>query len=211
MTSQLAVISARGRRLHKLLSEAGEVTTSTQAGKIMEEAAEVAQADLAGDTADIIHELADVIIAASQCALAASPDGLDLLWDELADTLAADCRRSWRDYGGVIRHSTPWSAAEIESAAETASTSIRQDPGRPGTARVVVVAAIPGSLAPKLAGMRPDVMHDFAKDLLGHSRLAPPAGRHLDVADTTVTDGVLTIRGSLTSTEGADRPEETSW
>ena len=211
MTSQLAVISARARRLHTLLSEAGEVTASTQAGKIMEEAAEVAQADLAGDTAAIIHELADVIIAASQCALAVSPDGLDLLWDELADTLDADCHRSWRDYGGVIRHSAPWTAAEIESAAETAGTSIRPEPDRPGTARVVIVAAIPGSLAPKLAGMDGTVMSDFAQDLLDHTRLAPPAGRCLTIKDATIEDGVLTVRGSLTTCDAADRPQETSW
>lgn len=211
MTSQLAVISARARRLHRLLSQAGEVTTSTQAGKIMEEAAEVAQADLTGDAADIIHELADVIIAASQCAIAASPDGLDLLWDELADTLDADCHRNWRDYGGVIRHSAPWTAAEIESAAETAGTSIRPDPDRPGTASVVVVVAIPSGLAPKLHGMDGTVMHDFAKALLDHSRLAPPADKHLAVTDVTVADGILTVYGSLTSTEGAARPEEASW
>lgn len=211
MTSQLAVISARARRLHKLLSETGEVTTSSQTGKIMEEASEVAQADLAGDTADIIHELADVIIAASQCALAASPDGLDLLLDELADTLDADCRRSWHDYGGVIRHSPPWTSAEVESAAKTAATSIRPDPDRPGTARVVIIIAIPGSLAPKLAGMDGTVMAGFAQDLLGHTRLAPPAGRRLTIKDVTVEDGVLTIRGSLTAADGADRPEETSW
>lgn len=211
MTSQLAVISARARRLHKLLSEAGEVTTSSQTGKIMEEAAEVAQADLAGDTAGIIHELADVIIAASQCALAASPDGLDRLWDELADTLDADCHRSWRDYGGVIRHSAPWTAAEIESAAETAGISIRPDPGRPGTARVVIIAALPSRLAPKLCGLDGTVMFDFAKDLLGHSRLAPPAGRRLDVSDVTVEDGVLTIRAILAAADGPSGPEETSW
>lgn len=211
MTSQLTVISARARKLHKLLSRAGEVTTSTQTGKIVEEAAEVAQADLAGDTADIIHELADVIIAASQCALAASPDGLDLLWDELADTLAADCRRSWRDYGGVIRHSAPWTAAELESAAETASTSIRPNTAAPGEAHVVVAAATPSSLVQKVRGMRPDVMHDFAQDLLDHSRLAPPPGRHLAIDDVTVEDGVLTVRGTLTARECADRPEETSW
>ena len=211
MTSQLAIISARARRLYQLLSKAGEVTTSSQASKIMEEAAEVAQCALADDTADTSHELADVIIAASQCALAASPDGLDLLWDELADTLDADCRRNWRDYGGVIRHSAPWTAAEIESAAETAGTSIRPDPDRPGTASVVVVAAIPSSLAQKLHGMDGTVMADFAQDLLDHTRLAPPAGKHLYVADTTVTNGVLTIRGSLTTTDGASSPEETSW
>lgn len=211
MTSQLAVISARARRLHRLLSQAGEVTTSTQAGKIMEEAAEVAQADLAGDTAGIIHELADVIIAASQCALAATPDGLDLLWDELADTLDADCRRSWREYGGVIRHSAPWTDDEIEDAAFTAATTITPDPSRPGTASITVCAIIPSSLPPKLAGMGPDVMHDFAQDLLDHTRLAPPAGRHLAISDVTVEDGVLTIHGTLTSTEGAARPEETSW
>ena len=211
MTSQLAVISARARRLHRILSQAGEVTTSTQAGKIMEEACEVAQADLAGDTADIIHELADVIIAASQCALAATPDGLDLLWDELADTLDADCHRRWRDYGGIIRHSPPWTAAEVESAAETAGTSIRPDPDRPGAASVVIVAAIPGSLAPKLRGMDGTVMADFAQDLLDHNRLASPAGKHLAIEDVTVEDGIITIHGTLTSTESAALPEEVSW
>ena len=199
MTSQLAVISVRARRLHHLLSRAGDVTTSTQAGKIMEEAAEVAQADLAGDTCAIIHELADVIIAASQCALAASPDGLDLLWDELADTLAADCRRDWREYGGVIRHSPPWAEADIEAAAFTATTNISPDPGRPGTARVPIHAIIP------------DIMHDFAQAMIDHTRLVPPAGRHLAIEDVTVEDGILTVHGTLTSTEGADRPEETSW
>lgn len=211
MTSQLAIISVRARKLHQLLSQAGDITTSTQAGKIMEEAGEVAQADLAGDTIGIIHELADVIIAASQCALAASPDGLDLLWDELADTLAADCHRSWREYGGVIRHSPPWTAAEIESAAETAGISISPDPGQDGTAGVVIVTAIPSSLAPKSHGMDGTVVYDFTQDLLGHPRLAPPAGRHLDVTDVTVKDGVLTVHGTLTPTEDAARPEETSW
>lgn len=211
MASQPAAISARTRRLHRLLSQAGEVTTSSQAGKIMEEAAEVAQADLAGDTGSLIHELADVIIAAAQCALAASPDGLDLLWDELADTLAADCRRSWRDYGGVIRHSAPWLGDEIQAAAETALTSLRPDSETPGTAHVTVTATIPGSLPQKLAGMHPGVMHTFAEDLLAHTRLAPPAGRHLTVADTTVSDGIITIRGTLTTSEGADQPGEVSW
>ena len=211
MTSQLAVISARARRLHRLLSETGEVTTSTQAGKIMEEAAEVAQADLAGDTCAIIHELADVIIAASQCALAATPDGLDLLWDELADTLAADCRRSWRDYGGIIRHSAPWTDAEIEDAAFTAVTTIMQDTSRPGAASITIRAIIPSSLPPKLTGMRPDVMHAFARDMVDNTSIAPPPGRHLDISDVTVADGTLTIHGTLTSTEDAARPEETSW
>ena len=211
MTSQLAAISARARRLHHLLSQAGEVTTSTQAGKIMEEAAEVAQAGLTGDTAGLIHELADVIIAASQCALAATPDGLDLLWDELADTLAADCQRSWRDYGGVIRHSPPWTEAEIEAAAEAAATTISPDPGRPGTASVTIHTLIPGSLPQKLAGMRPDAMYDFARNLIDHTRLAPPAGRHLAISDVTVEDGILTVHGTLTSTEGAPLPEEASW
>lgn len=211
MTSQLAVISARARRLGQLLAAAGEVTTSSQAGKIMEEATEVAQADLAGDTEHLIHELADVIIAASQCALAADPDGLDLLWQELADTLDADCRRSWRDYGGVIRHSAPWSDAEIEAAAETALASISPDPDRPDTALVTILAAIPGSLPQKLRGMDPSVMSDFAEDLLDHTRLAPPAGRRVTVADTTVKDGVIIIRGTITATEGAARPGEVSW
>ena len=211
MTSRLAVISARARRLHRLLSQAGDVTTSTQADKIMEEAGEVVQADQIGETLDIIHELADVIIAASQCALAATPDGLDLLWDELADTLLADCRRNWRSYGGVIRHSAPWFANEIESAAETADISIRPDPDRPGTDGVVIVAAIPGGLAPRLHGMDGSVMADFARDLLDHTRLAPPAGRNLDVTDVTVEDGVLTAHGTLTACGGADKPEETSW
>ena len=211
MTSQLAVISARTRRLHRLLTEAGDVTTSTQAGKIMEEATEVAQADLAGDTAGVIHELADVIIAASQCALAAGPDGLDLLWDELADTLDADCRRSWREYGGVIRHSTPWTAAEVEDAAFTAVTSLASDHDRPSTARVTVRAIIPGSLPPKLAGMDGTVMHDFAQEMLGHTSLAAPAGRHLAIEDVTVEDGILTVHGTLTPTDGAARPEEVSW
>lgn len=211
MASQLAVISARARRLHKLLAQADDITTSTQVGKLMEEAAEVAQADLAADTDGLIHELADVIIVAAQCALAADTDGLDLLWDELADTLAADCRRTWRSYGGVIRHSAPWTGAELEEAASAASTTIEPDPARPGTARVTIHAIIPGSLPPKLAGMRPDVMHDFAADLLAHTRLAPPVGRHLAISDVTVEDGVLTVHGTLTSTEGAPRPEETSW
>lgn len=211
MTSQLAVISARAHRLHRLLSQAGEATASSQAGKIMKEAAEVAQADLAGDTADLIHELADVIIAASQCALAVTPDGLDLLWDELADTLAADCRRSWRDYGGVIRHSAPWSDDEIEAAAETAITSLSPDPDTPGVADATVCAAIPGSLPGKLRGMDPSVMRTFAEGLLAHSRFAPPAGRHATIADVTVEDGTITIRGTLTACEGADQPGEVSW
>lgn len=211
MTIQLAIISARARRLYQLLSEAGEVTTSSQTGKIMEETSEVAQCDLAGDTAGIIHELADVIIAASQCALAATPDGLDLLWDELADTLDADCHRNWRAYGGVIRHSPPWTSAEIESAAETAGVSIRPDPSQPGTACVVIVATLPCSLAPRLHGMGLDAVHNFAQDLLDHASLAPTAGKHLAVSGVTVDDGILTVHGTLTSTEGAPRPEETSW
>ncbi len=211
MASQLAVISARARRLHRLLSQAGDISTSSQAGKIMEEAGEVAQADLAGDTDSLIHELADVIIAASQCALAATPDGLDILWDEIADTLAADCLRSWRSYGGVIRHSAPWSDDEIQTAAETALTSISPDPDTPGTAHVTIAASIPGSLPAKLRGMHPGVMAVFAEDLLAHSRLAPPAGRHVTIADTTVEDGIITIRGTLTASEGADSPGEVSW
>lgn len=211
MASQLAVISARTRRLHQALNQAGEVTTSTQAGKIMEEAAEVAQADLAGDTAATIHELADVIIAASQCALAACPDGLDLLWDEIADTLYADCRRSWRDYGGVIRHSAPWGDDEIQAAAETALTSLSPDPDRPGTARATITAALPDSLPQKLRGMDPGVMHDFAADLLAHSRLAPPEGRHASIVEVTVADGTITVRATITAADGAARPGEVSW
>ena len=211
MTSQLAVISARTRKLHKLLSETAPVTVSSQANKIMEEATEVAQCALAGDTADTIHELADVIIVATQCALAATPDGLDLLWDALADTLAADCRRDWHDYGGVIRHSAPWTSAEIMETAEAAAVTISPDPNRPGTAHVTVRAPIPSGLPPRLRGMRPDVMSDFAADLLGHTRLAPPPGRQLAITDTTVGDGTLAIRGILTACEAAARPEETSW
>lgn len=211
MASQLAVVSARARRLHRILSRAADLTPAGQTVKILEEAGEAAQAADAHDFGELMHELADVIVAATQAALSVDPDGLDLLWDELADTLDEDCRRDWHSYGGVIRHSAPWTRAEVEETAEAATVTISPDPGRTGTAHVTVRAPIPAGLPPRLRGMRPDVMSDFAADLLSHTRLAPPPGRRLTIADTTVGDGTLTVCGTLTACEGAARAKEASW
>lgn len=136
MPSQLAVISARARRLHRILSRTAGLTPAVEAAKVCEEAAEAAAAAAAGDSGGLMHELADVIVAATQTALTADPDGLDVLWQELADTLAADLARDWHvTASGVIRHRPrTWAQADLDAIAEQAVTELRT--ARPGSGRV---------------------------------------------------------------------------
>lgn len=201
MASQLAVISARARRLHRILSQAGRLTPASQAVKILEEAGEAAQAADAHDFGQFVHELADVIIACSQAALAADPDGLDILWQELADTLEADLARDWRaTASGVIRHRPrTWSQADLDAIAAQSVTELRP-PSRLGaptmaaTVRARTTARVRKVVRAAQAG---GDLRLLASDLLARTRLAPRDGDTCTVDDASWDGHTLTVVATI--------------
>lgn len=201
MASQLAVISARARRLHRILSQAGRLTLTSQAVKIMKEAGEAAQAADARDFDQFIHELADIIVACSQAALSADSDGLDILWQELADTLEADLARDWRaTASGVIRHRPrTWSQADLDAIAAQSVTELRAD--RPGagsitaTVRARTTARVRKAVRASQAG---GDLRLLASDLLARTRLAPCDGDTCTVDDAAWDGHTLTVTATIT-------------
>lgn len=195
MASQLAVISARARRLHRILSQAGRLTPASQGVKILEEAAD------AHDSAQFVHELADVIIACTQAALAADPDGLDILWQELADTLEADLARDWRaTASGVIRHRPrTWSQAGLDAIAAQSVTELRTcRPGAPtmtATVRARTTAKVRKAVRAAQAG---GDLRLLASDLLARTRLAPHDGCTCTVDDARWDGRTLTVTATIT-------------
>lgn len=201
MASQLAVISARARRLHRILSQAGRLTPASQAAKILEEAGEAAQAADRRDFAQFVHELADIIVACCQAALSADPDGLDILWQELAETLEADLARDWRaTASGVIRHRPrTWSQADLDAIAAQSVTELRS-PGRLGaptmavTVRARTTARVRKAVRAASAG---GDLRLLASDLLARTRLAP-YGEDMCTVDDASWDGhTLTVVATL--------------
>lgn len=201
MASQLAVISARARRLHRTLAQAGRLTPASQAVKILEEAAEAAQAADARDFAQFMHELADVIVACSQAAMSADPDGLDILWQELADTLEADLARDWRaTASGVIRHRPrTWSQADLDAIAAQSVIELRTDrPGAPtmtATVRARTTARVRKAVRAAAAGGDLPLM---ASDLLTRPRLVPHDGDTCTVDGATWDGRILTVTATIT-------------
>lgn len=201
MASQLAVVSARARRLHHILSQAGRLTPASQAVKILEEAAEAAQAADARDFGQFVHELADIIVVCSQAALSAGPDGLDILWQELADTLEADLARDWRaTASGVIRHRPrTWSQADLDAIAAQSVIELRS-PGRPGaptlavTVRARTTARVRKVVRAAQAG---GDLRLLASDLLARTRLAPYGDDACTVDDASWDGRTLTVVATL--------------
>lgn len=201
MTSQLAVISARARRLHRALAQAGRLTPASQAVKILEEAGEAAQAVDARDFTQFMHELADVIVACSQAAMSAAPDGLDILWQELADTLEDDLARDWRgSASGVIRHRPrTWSRADLDAIAAQSVIELRTDrPGAPpitATVRARTTARVRKAVRAAAAG---GDLRLLASDLLARTRLAPYDGDTCTVDDAAWDGHTLTVTATIT-------------
>lgn len=204
MASQLAVISARARRLHRILSQSGRLTPASQAVKILEEAGEAARAADARDFDQFVHELADIIVACSQAALSADPDGLDILWWELADTLEADLARDWRaTASGVIRHRPrTWSQSDLDAIAAQSVTELRRA-GRGGaptmaaTVRARTTARVRKAVRAASAG---GDLRLLASDLLARTRLAP-YGRDACTVDDVSWDGhTLTVVATIVRT-----------
>ena len=200
MASQLAVVSARARRLHRILSRTAGLTPAGQAAKVCEEAAEAAAAAAAGDFGGLVHELADVIVAATQTALTADPDGLDVLWDELVDTLAADLARDWHvTASGVIRHRPrTWTQADLDAIAEQAVTELRAARPAAGRVRVTVRARTGGRARPAARGAwAGGDLRLLASDLLARTRLAPCGGDTCTVDDVSWDGRTLTVVATL--------------
>lgn len=200
MASQLAVISARARRLHHILSQAGRLTPASQAVKILEEAGEAAQAADARDFAQFVHELADIIVACGQAALSADPDGLDILWQELADTLEADLARDWRaTASGVIRHRPrTWSQADLDAIAAQSVTELRTD--RPGAAAMAATVRAPTTARVRKAVRAASAGGDLrllASDLLARTRLAPYCEDTCAVDDVSWDGRTLTVVATI--------------
>ena len=201
MASQLAVISARARRLHHILSQAGRLTPGSQAVKILEEAGEAAQAADARDFDQFVHELADIIVACSQAALSADPDGLDILWQELADTLEANLARDWQaTASGVIRHRPrTWSQADLDAIAAQSVTELRP-PSRLGaptmaaTVRASTTARVRKAVRAAQAG---GDLRLLASDLLARTRLAPCDGDTCTVDDASWDGRTLTVTATI--------------
>lgn len=201
MASQLAIISARARRLHHILSQAGRLTPASQAVKILEEAGEAAQAADARDFDQFIHEIADIIVACSQAALSADPDGLDILWEELAGTLEADLARDWRaTASGVIRHRPrTWSQSDLDAIAAQSVTELRP-PARLGaptmavTVRARTTARVRKAVRAASAG---GALRLLASDLLARTRLAPYVEDTCAVDDVSWDGHTLTVVATL--------------
>lgn len=206
MASQLAVVSARARRLHRFLSQAGRLTPASQAVKISEEAGEAAQAADARDFDQFVHELADVIVACTQAALSADPDGLDILWQELADTLEADLARDWRaTASGVIRHRPrTWSQADLDAIAAQSVIELRtRRPGAPAmavTVRARTTAMVRKAVRAAQAG---GDLRLLASDLLARTRHALPDGDECAVDDARWDGHTLTVTATITRWEPA--------
>lgn len=201
MPSQLAVISARARRLHHILSQAGRLTPASQATKILEEAGEAAQAAYRRDFDQFLHELADIIVACCQAALAADPDGLDMLWQELADTLEADLARDWRaTAAGVIRHRPrTWSQADLDAIAAQSVTELRP-PGRPGAPTMAATVRARTTARARKAVRAASAGGDLrllASDLLARTRLAPCDGDTCTVDDASWDGHTLTVVATI--------------
>lgn len=201
MPSQLAVISARARRLHHILSQVGRLTPPSQAVKILEEAGEAAQAADARDFDQFVHELADVIVACTQAALAADPDGLDVLWQELADTLEADLARDWRATASGVIHHRPciWSQADLDAIAAQSVTELRTDrtgaPAIAATVRARTTARVRKAVRAAQAG---GGLRLLASDLLARTRLAYPDGDECTVDDARWDGHTLTVTATVT-------------
>lgn len=200
MASQLAVISARARRLHHILSQVTDLTPAAQAAKILEEAGEAAQAADRRDFGQFVHELADVIVACSQAALSADPDGLDILWQELADTLEADLSRDWRvTASGVIRHRPrTWSKADLDAIAAQSVTEIRT--ARPGGRQAAVTVRVRPAGQARTAVRGAAAGGDLrllASDLLARTRLAPHGEDTCTVDDASWDGHTLTVTATL--------------
>lgn len=202
MPSQLAVISARARRLHHILSQPGRLTLTSQTVKILEEAGEAAQAADARDFDQFIHELAGIIVACSQAALSADPDGLDILWQELADTLESDLARGGQaTASGVIRHRPrTWSQADLDAIAAQSVTELRA-PSRPGaptmavTVRARTTARVRKAVRAASAG---GDLRLLASDLLARTRLAPLGVDACTVDDASWDGHTLTVAATIT-------------
>lgn len=207
MPSQLAVISARSRRLHRILSQAGRLTPASQAVKILEEAGEAAEAADRRDFGQFVHELADIIVACTQAALSADSDGLDILWQELADTLEADLARDWRaTTSGVIRHRPrTWSQADLDAIAALSVTELCT-PGRLGaptmaaTVRARTTARVRKAVRAASAG---GDLRLLASDLLARTRLAPCDGDTCTVDDASWDGRTLTVAATITRRQPA--------
>lgn len=202
MASQLAVISARARRLHRILSRVGRLTPASQAVKILEEAGEAAQAADARDFGQFVHELADIIVACSQAALSADPDGLDILWQELADTLEADLARDWRaTASGVIRHRPrTWSQADLDAIAAQSVTELRT-PGRLGAPTMAATVRARTTARARKAVRAVSAGGDLrllASDLLARTRLAPSGEDTCTVDDVSWDGHTLTVAATIT-------------
>ena len=200
MASQLAVVSARARRLHRILSRTAGLTPAGQAAKVCEEAAEAAAAVAAGDFGGLVHELADVILAPTQTALTADPDGLDSLWDELADTFAADLARDWHvTASGVIRHRPrTWAQADLDAIAEQAVTELRAARPAAGRVRVTVRARTAGRARTAVRGAwAGGDLRLLASDLLTRTRLSARPDDTISVDDARWDGRTLTVTATL--------------
>ena len=200
MASQLAVVSARARRLHRVLSRAADLTPAGQAAKVCEEAAEVRDAAAAGDYCQLMHELADVIVAATQTALVADPDGLDILWQELADTLAADLARDWHvTAAGVIRHRPrTWTQHDLDAIAEQAIVELRT--ARPGSSQVHVTVRVRATGQARKAvrdAAAGDDLRLLASGLLAETRLAAGRGDTCTLGDARWDGRTLTVTATI--------------